>query len=278
MRQIIFPLAVIALATAAVTSCGDRQQISESQHISDIQSFDVNTVIKQAKKYYYAAAGGDTVYVVLDASVQWPERFGNANITPLKDTLLQYAFVAKPGTSVDKAITEFVTDHSLMDDSAVVQSIDSLPVTVTDPYFATVNAQIVEMSPRLVTYNVTSSAYVGGAHPNQTSRPFTYDVEGARVLTSKNMFLPGTEKEVLSVVRGSLARQLGVSAEHLENAGIFVAQLTSIPQPYIAKNVVVFHFNPYEIAPYAMGSIDVAVYPYEIDAYLTPATKALFRE
>ena len=32
----------------------------------------------------------------------------------------------------------------------------------------------------------------------------------------------------------------------------------------------------HEIGPYAMGAVDVAVYPYELDAFLRPEVKKLF--
>ncbi|WP_368506410.1 RsiV family protein [uncultured Duncaniella sp.] len=46
--------------------------------------------------------------------------------------------------------------------------------------------------------------------------------------------------------------------------------------PYISGNTLYFHYDPYEIGPYAMGSVDVAVYPYEIERFLQPSVIRLF--
>ena len=62
----------------------------------------------------------------------------------------------------------------------------------------------------------------------------------------------------------------------LYRAGIFSSQLTYPGQPYINNNVLYFHYNPYDIAPYSSGMIDVAVYPYEVERFLAPGVINLF--
>lgn len=82
----------------------------------------------------------------------------------------------------------------------------------------------------------------------------------------------------MPIIINALARQLEVPVDGLEKAGIFTSQLTSPGYPYISNNTLYFHYNPYDIAPYSRGMVDVAVYPYEVDRFLTPEAKALFDE
>ncbi len=80
----------------------------------------------------------------------------------------------------------------------------------------------------------------------------------------------------MPVIRTALARQLSVPVDALDRGGIFVSQLTYPGKPYIASNTLYFHYDPYEIGPYALGPVDVAVYPDEVDRFLRPDVKSLF--
>ena len=106
--------------------------------------------------------------------------------------------------------------------------------------------------------------------------PFTYDFEGGRVLTLDNILTPDGREEIMPVIVKALARQYDVPVEGLRRAGFFVSQITYPGDPYICNNILYFHYNPYEIAPYSSGMIDVAVYPYEIEQYLRPEVRRLF--
>lgn len=110
-----------------------------------------------------------------------------------------------------------------------------------------------------------------------TVRPFTYDFANSQVLDNSNIFRHGTPTDsIVPVIKEALARQLGVSVGGLRNAGVFADQLTYPGIPYISGNTLYFHYDPYEIGPYAMGSVDVAVYPYEIERFLQLSVIRLF--
>ena len=90
------------------------------------------------------------------------------------------------------------------------------------------------------------------------------------------MFKPEARDSIMPVIINALARQLDADPMNLDKAGIFTSQLTYPGQPYIANNTLYFHYNPYDIAPYSSGMIDVAVYPYEVSSMLKPEVSSLF--
>ena len=279
MKKIYLPLVGCVAALMAV-SCGSNNG-SGASSTDGVRNFEVNMTVKSAEKFFRTDVDGDTVYIDISASVQWPERIGDFDISSLQDTIVSYSFghdkVAD--RNIDKIITGYTTDTSFLGEDAKCAAIDSIPGgDDAAPYFYDVTATLVEVNEQMVTYQISAFAYTGGAHPYGASHPFTYDLSRGCVLTADNMFRAGSEKEVLAIVKTGLARQLGVNPSQLENAGVFVSQFTSPGQPYINNDVIVFHFNPYDIAPYSMGNIDVAVYPYELNEYLTPEVKALLNE
>lgn len=278
MKKIYLPL-VGCVAAMMAASCGSNDGSGASS--TGVRNFDVNLTVKSAEKFFQTDVDGDTVYIDVSASIQWPDRIGDFDIASLQDTIVSYSFGHDKVAvrDIDKIILDYTADTSFIGGDSKCNAIDSIPGgDDAAPYFYDVTATLVEVNEQMVTYQISAFAYTGGAHPYGASHPFTYDLARGCVLTAENMFRAGSEKEVLAIVQSGLARQLGVNPSQLESAGVFVSQFTSPGQPYINNDVIVFHFNPYDIAPYSMGNIDVAVYPYELNEYLTPEVKALLNE
>ena len=143
-------------------------------------------------------------------------------------------------------------------------------------YFDNIKATVLELDEQMITYQITVSTYLGGAHPTTSIHPITFDLSDSRVLTLDNLLKAGARDSIMPIIASALARQLDVTPSRLHRAGIFVDQLTYPGTPYIYNNVLYFHYNPYEIAPYSSGMIDVAIYPYEVEHLITPEARSLF--
>lgn len=271
-----------AVAILGITASCSRGADSDKAAEAEISEFAVHQVIKSAGQNYMVVADGDTVYLDLYTTVQWPEDFGHADIKPLCDSLLSYCYGDTAHLDVNDAIHAFLKDTSFFEESVgegEIVPIDSIPEIDGErvhTYFSNVSAQVMELTEEYATYQVTNASYLGGAHPYTATRPFTYDLAGARVLSIDDILTPAGVDSIMPVIRVALARQLEVEENQLDRAGIFTSQFTAPGQPYILGNVLYFHYNPYEIASYAAGMIDVAVYPYEVEQWLKPEVKEFF--
>lgn len=284
MKSFVICASCALLLGAAATGCGEKSATRSSDNV-EITEFAVNEVIMTADKNYRVTLDGDTVYFDQYVSLLWPKSLGGADLSVLRDSLMLYSFGDTVSRNPEDAIRRFVTDTSALTGDTVgsqlkyvIEPIDSLPagIDAMGCYFNNVTANVMEMNEEMVTYQVTASSYFGGAHPMTVIRPFTYEFETARVLDLDNMFTPEGQKEIMPVIVNALARQLDVPVSGLDRAGIFSSQLTFPGMPYINNNILYFHYNPYDIAPYASGMIDVAVYPYEVEHLLRPEVRKLF--
>lgn len=248
----------------------------------EITQFPISEVIMTAERSYRVVLENDTAYLDQYVSLLWPKALGDANMHVLQDSLLRYCFGDTVSRTPEKAIERFVTDTEILGyadgGDCTVTPIDSLPVGIRDLgcYFNNVMASVADLNEEMVTYKVSTSVYAGGAHPMSGVIPFTYDFEGGRVLTLDDILTPEGREGIMPVIVRALARQCDVPVEGLRRAGFFVSQLAYPGDPYICNNILYFHYNPYEIAPYSSGMIDVAVYPYEIEQYLRPEVRRLF--
>jgi hypothetical protein len=66
------------------------------------------------------------------------------------------------------------------------------------------------------------------------------------------------------------------SLAELDAKGIFSDQLFLTHNFYISGDSVVFHYNPYDIAPYSEGAIDVVVPYLQIADYVNSSFAHLF--
>lgn len=275
MKKITYFIAT-PLFALFLGSCngGDRA----ADNADGITEFEINQRLLTGDKAYRVETGEayGTVYLELSTSVQWPEKMGANDIKVLQDSIVRIAYADTSSTSIRECVKHFITNTSIIDEAANVSEVDSFP-SDSVAYFSSVTAAPIEINEDMVTYQIVNSMYLGGAHPMTATIPFTYNFAQGKVIGIDDIFVPDTPTDsIVGMITEALARQLNVAPERLDQAGIFTNQLTYPGRPYIVNNTLYFHYDPYEISPYAMGPIDVAIYPSEVDNIIRPEIKALF--
>lgn len=146
-------------------------------------------------------------------------------------------------------------------------------------YTRDVLASAVSSNSDFISYQITTYSYTGGAHGMTESHYVNYDLDSATVITAANAFRPNTESYVLQAIKDNLMTQYdATSMEELEQKGIFTDQIFTSPNFYLEGSEIVFHYNPYDIAPYSEGSIEVRVPYYQIKNCLSPMTLHIFND
>ena len=132
------------------------------------------------------------------------------------------------------------------------------------------------------TVNASADYYVdmGGAHPNQWSRWMNFDFATGKYLSKEELFLPSAKAAIESLLLDKLIRlqaeqhpEQNVSTlEDLQKLGLLQMTNIYIPDNFLlTKEAVLFLFNRYDIAPYAVGEIVIEV-PYEEIGYYLKLT------
>lgn len=271
----------VGLAALTMASCshsGGKQGAASTE----VSSFEIREELKTASRSYLLQyASGDSAYLTLSATMQWPLKFGDANLLQLQDTLIASVYNKSP-YSIDEAMTAFVGDYNAIFDEAMpglkATPVDSVPQS-TESVFSldmSVTARVTELTEQSVTYQVVDYSFTGGAHPNTVVSPFTYDFATGKVLTFDSIFKAGADSTLMPLIEEALASQYGAAGpKDLAKVGIFTDQLYVSKQVFVADGQIVFHYNTYEIAPYVMGQIDVPIAPFAVDSLLTPEARKL---
>jgi hypothetical protein len=109
----------------------------------------------------------------------------------------------------------------------------------------------------------TLESYEGGAHGMTTTEYRVFDREKGRVIGLADIAGETERKLLKETVELTLRENYGIpEGAGFSSAGFFEDEITLPENFFLSEKGIGFHWNPYEIAPYAMGAIEV-VTPYQ---------------
>ncbi len=263
---LLFVLAAFALAATA-----------------QIKNFETTSVYKTATRTYLAqdtvlsgVEGRDALYSVIGVGLQWPVKFGDNDMSALQDTILMRAFGVKD-MDVDQAINEYLSQPAGREEHTLDLVADIDEARCGQRLMKRVDVSTVGFCERYIVFECAYFEYKGGDHPNYFSHYINYDVTRNKMLMFNDIFAPGTEERLGEVVLQALLDKFyATSLEDLYNKTEIHNEFHVSRDIYLTGNEIVFRYNPYEIAPWSYGAIDVPVPVYLLADFFTAEATALF--
>lgn len=114
-----------------------------------------------------------------------------------------------------------------------------------------------------IVYLATIDYYEGGAHGINQQIVMNFEASTGRQLTLADIFASGYEQPLKNVLLKALKAKTGCnSLNDLHNMG-YLYSMDMFPSEnfILSDETITFVYNPYEIAPYAMGSTELII-PY----------------
>lgn len=127
--------------------------------------------------------------------------------------------------------------------------------------------------PKIINIASGNSSFMGGAHPNSYLEYYNISKETGDTLTLGNLFAPGFEKKLNELIDAKFRSNNSIAAgESLtDKGGLFENRISFNYNWIISKDgSITFLYNPYEIASYAQGPIDITLTKEEIAPLLSP--------
>ena len=139
-------------------------------------------------------------------------------------------------------------------------------------YYMSNTNKIMFQSDSLLSYAVEYSDYTGGAHGSYAITYTNIDLNNLVTITEEDLFIPNYKKPLTEIILQQLMKTNNVSSpDSLLEIGFFdINDIEPNNNFWLDNNGLHYSFNQYEIAPYAMGVIDVAVPYNELTAILKP--------
>jgi hypothetical protein len=104
--------------------------------------------------------------------------------------------------------------------------------------------------------------YQGGAHGMREKRYFMFDTENGARLSLDDVVRGDGRARLRALIAGRLRDHAGIGQDApLTQGGFFSDEAEVTENFFLTPSGVGFHWDPYEIAPYVMGGIEVII-PY----------------
>jgi hypothetical protein len=124
--------------------------------------------------------------------------------------------------------------------------------------------------------NRTREYYLGGNHGMGEKKYFVIDLGENRQLRIGDLLREGAEPALASYAEEALRESVGLKTGEKLSAGGFFEDAVEIPDNFfLSPQGLGFRWDPYEIAPYVMGPMEVTIPPEKLQPLLNPRGLAL---
>lgn len=183
----------------------------------------------------------------------------------IQTQLLEYSDDnGKQPASLDELVSMFLADYN--------QSAEGEPDWMLER-----SVDVIYGKGSLVTLRFNENGFTGGAHPFSGQRYFVMDSNTGKQVTLANLLAPNYEEALNKVGEKAFrsARKLPAN-KNLEEEGFWFENNTfSVNTNFgVTADGLIFLFNPYEVAPYALGATEFTV-PYSDIRAFVPANSPL---
>ncbi|BDS12916.1 DUF3298 and DUF4163 domain-containing protein [Aureispira anguillae] len=120
-------------------------------------------------------------------------------------------------------------------------------------------------TPTLMSLKIHKLEFTGGAHANTWTSYLNLNLKTGEVLSLDDLFLENYQTELLAISEAAFKQKVNLDADtnlietHYEfNAGDFMLP----PNFSIGSTGLHFHYNPYDLGPFALGAISFKI-PYQ---------------
>jgi hypothetical protein len=145
--------------------------------------------------------------------------------------------------------------------------------SVTERWLMEKELTVVHDGPRAVTLRLDETAYTGGAHANSFARYRSLDpVTGSRFALD-DLLKPEGRATLLEIAERRFRETREIPPDRtLSDAGYWFAddEFALNDNWGIVGGALVFHFDPYEIAPYATGAIELSLTLDDLEGIVRP--------
>ena len=268
----------ILAVTFLVLSCNAPKKAPDEQP-SDENPAD--SLLYEMKFYErsYGDCEADTVFTCTEVSVSFPIFQGeNPYVRPINDSLKKHLlndFLPDSVTimNVDRFMKGFIEDYKSFTEEFGFS---------TTGWFVHLKANVLFNKPGYLSLSLNGEVYTGGAHGMNNQYFLNFDPQTGKYLKINELIKEEKQEQLVSIAEEKFRRAYQLSAEKsLNEAGGFMFpddQFVLTENFALSDSALLFHYNSYEIAPYALGQTDIVILYDEIRDFLNRDFRAEFEE
>lgn len=176
-------------------------------------------------------------------------------------------------TAVKQAVDSFTTNYIATYKKEMAQLLEGESASIFEGavsvfnYSKILKNRMIYNANGILTFRADVYEYTGGAHGMSNSFFFSFDLNTGKRIKLNDIFIDQYEERLNDILTQQLMKKNNVgSVKELEELGYFITSpIFPSENFYFEDDDIVFMYNPYEIAPYAMGSTEIKLSLSELD-------------
>jgi len=235
-------------------------KVKEEHHLNNNEK---NPILSVELTYQYPTAYSDDSILKKIRKIMLTDFIPDVADTATQPEIAMKSYI-KGKIKIYESSEEIVKDEDMLDNG------DQKVVAWSD----NTNLLIRCNSKGLLSYTVESNQISGGAHGGTTFRNSLIDLNTGDKLSEEDLFTEASIPLINDMILKKLELQNKVeSTEELEQIGYFdVSQIGQYKNFYLTHDGLVYTFNEYEIAAYAVGTIEVKLTFKDLEGFVSPGS------
>ncbi len=271
-------LIIMAAVALAMAGCGKKDNSAEEVDKTGICQFHTVEVDRKCELQFPDSlkdlAGNGKIYTHISANICWPDSLSGNAPKELQDSLLSMAFGTYRAASLDSSLSNLTSSPLGFEDMKGVKqkTVKTIPAEseTVQQYTYNLSATPSYIGTHLITYSISMSSYLGGAHGYYTTTYLNYDIDKEQVLTVGRMIAD------VDGLKAAIMREVQQNPDYA--GGLLVDKIPTVDNFYVDGALINFVYNPYEVACYAAGTVTASLPIHEVRDYMTDYGKKLFPE
>jgi len=225
---------------------------------------------------------GDAKNPLLNISLnmQFPDTFSNvAVLHKIRKAVLADFFpdidkdIVDPNIAMASYIKGYVKFYESSEDfRSTVSDVEDEEIKTAETWWKNEKMSIRNNSDNILSYTVETDQFTGGAHGGRSYVNTVINLKTGDRITEDDLFTEESRPKIVDLIVKRLMQKNNVQkVKDLEEIGFFdVADIELNKNFYVNKEGVTYTYNEYDIAGYALGTIEILLSYKDISGYMIP--------
>jgi len=217
-------------------------------------------------------------FLSISLNLQYPDTFSNVSIlNKIRRTILTDFFpdiekdIINPKIAMETYIKEYIKFYENSENASTIN--DKRNSDQSDVTWWNHEKMIIRNnSENILSYTIESNQFTGGAHGGKNYLNTVIDLKTGDRITEDDIFTEVSRPIIARIILKKIMEKHQVNKiEDLEQIGFFdVAEISLNKNFYVTSEGIVYTYNEYEIAAYAVGTTEVLLSYKDISEFLIP--------
>jgi len=269
MRHKLILLSIISIVVVLASSCKKKEAQEEAQ---------ITFKPLAMKEEHHMKGDAKNPILSISLNLQYPDTFSNvAILNKIRHIILTDFFpdidkdIKDPKVAMEAYIKEYIKFYDKSEDVTPVE--DNLGGSGSQiAWWDHETMTIRNNSENILSYTIKSDRFTGGAHGGKIYLNTVVNLKTGERITEDDLFTEESRPMISELILKKIMESHQVKkAEDLEQIGFFDVEGIDLNKNfYVTQEGIVYTFNEYEIAAYALGTTEVLLSYQDISGFMIP--------